>query len=268
MIILLSPAKLLDFSEPPEELEKTSPALLADTKRLAKTTKDLTRGDLSRLMGLSEKLAGLNFERFQAFKPSGARVETKQAGLAFAGDVYRGLEAATLSPEDLAFAQDHVRILSGFYGLLRPLDGIQPYRLEMGTKLANERGEDLYSFWGARIAKAINADLNAQSGTGAPVIVNLASNEYFKAVDKAALKTPVISPVFKEEKDGKLKSLMFYAKRARGLMARYAIQERITDPDALRGFNVEGYRYRPDLSSDADWVFTRPQPKTKATKAA
>jgi len=261
MLILLSPAKALNFDPAPADLEASAPELSKDTRELLKTAKTLSRADLARLMRISDKLADLNFDRFQAFKPTGRGAETKQALLAFAGDVYQGLEAASLGRADLAYAQDRLRILSGLYGVLRPLDAIQPYRLEMGTKLATGRGEDLYAFWGDRIAKALN---KAAKAAGAEAILNLASNEYFKAVDQSALDLPVISPVFKEEKDGALKSLMYYAKRARGMMARYAIQSRARTPADLKTFTLGGYAYRQALSEGGEWVFTRPQPPAKA----
>ncbi|NHK28966.1 peroxide stress protein YaaA [Parvularcula flava] len=266
MIILLSPAKNLDFSPSPDNLEATKPTLSKDTNELASVTRDLTRADLSRLMGISDKLADLNFERFQAFKARGKPAESKQAVLAFNGDVYQGLEAETLNKKDLDYAQNHLRILSGLYGILRPLDVIQPYRLEMGTKLANPRGENLYDFWGEKIAKEINKALKGQQNQ---FVLNLASNEYFKAVDTAALKAPVITPQFKEEKDGQSRMLMFYAKRARGMMAKWAIENRVDTVEGLKDFNVDGYTFRKSGSDDNTWLFARPQPEPKgASKAA
>jgi len=266
MIILLSPAKNLDFSPAPDSLEATKPALSKDTNELAKVTRDLTRADLSRLMGISDKLADLNYERFQAFKTRGKPAEAKQAALAFNGDVYQGLEAETLTKKDLDYAQNHLRILSGLYGILRPLDVIQPYRLEMGTKLANPRGESLYDFWGERIAKEINKALKGQQNQ---FVLNLASNEYFKAVDTSALKAPVITPQFKEEKDGQSRMLMFYAKRARGMMAKWAIENRVDTVEGLKDFDVDGYSFRNSASDDQTWLFARPQPEPKgASKAA
>jgi hypothetical protein len=259
MLILLSPAKNLDWSAPPESVARTQPALMKDAAALAKIAKRLTAGDLARLMDLSDKLADLNRARFQAFGGAASLAHAKQAILAFNGDVYQGLAAKTLTPDDLAFAQAHVRILSGLYGLLRPLDAIEPYRLEMGVKLANPRGEDLYDYWGAKIAKALNAD-------GDGVIVNLASDEYFSAVDRKTLEARVITPKFLDVKDGKARSVFMFVKRARGMMARFAIERRITAPDGLKAFNAGGYRLDAAASGADDWVFTRPQPK--AAKAA
>ena len=261
MLILLSPAKNLNFDPAPSAPTATKPRLKADVAELATTAKSLTKAKIKGLMNISDNLAELNYERFQSFVTSGRIPNEKQAALAFNGDVYLGLDAASFDADDFLFAQDHLRILSGLYGLLRPLDGIQPYRLEMGSKLNNSRGEDLYDFWGDKIAKAINKDAK---GLNNPVLVNLASNEYFGAVDKSTLKFPVITPVFKEEKDGKLRQLQFFAKRARGLMARWAIQNRIEDVEALKDFSVDGYKIQPEESSDDLWLFTRPQPPKKS----
>ncbi|MEM8986895.1 MAG: peroxide stress protein YaaA [Pseudomonadota bacterium] len=261
MIVLLSPAKNLNFDPMPSAPAATKPALSKDANALAGTAKGLGRGDLKRLMGISDNLADLNYERFQAFKTGGRISGAKQAGLAFNGDVYTGLDAASLSADDLAFAQDHLRILSGLYGLLRPLDAIQPYRLEMGTRLKTERGATLYDFWGDKIAKHINKSLKDAK---TPAVVNLASNEYFKSVDKSALKHPVVTPAFKEEKDGKLRSLMLYAKQARGMMARWIIQNRVTRSEDLKTFSVAGYKLDKALSNETELVFTRPQPAKKA----
>lgn len=260
MITLLSPAKNLDFSPPPEGLDSTKPALSRDTNELAGVTRELTKADLSRLMSISDKLAGLNHERFQMFKSRGKPREAKQAALAFNGDVYLGLDADTLSADDLGFAQDRLRILSGFYGVLRPLDIIQPYRLEMGTRLPTARGETLYDFWGDKIAKELNKLLKHHDSQA---VINLASNEYFRAVDCKALKSPAITIHFKEEKDGKLRALMFYAKRARGMMARWIIQNRVEEPEGLKKFDIGGYKFQPKLSDSANWLFCRPQPPTK-----
>lgn len=260
MLILLSPAKNLNFDAAPDALPATKPAMGKDTAELAEVAKGLTRGKLKTLMGISEKLADLNYDRFQAFKTSGRIPGTKQAALAFNGDVYLGLDAATLSEDDLEFAQSSLRILSGLYGILRPLDAIQPYRLEMGSRLKNPRGATLYDFWGDRIAREVN---KALAGHGDKSIINLASKEYFSAVPEASLKAPIITPIFKEEKDGKLRQLQFFAKRARGLMARWAIQNRVEAPEALKDFDTEGYAFSPDGSTDTTWLFTRPQPAPK-----
>ena len=261
MLILLSPAKNLNF-EPQENAAKaTKPALAKETAALSETTRRLTRAQLKSLMGISDKLAELNFERFQAFKTEGQIAGAKPAVLAFNGDVYLGLDAATLDADDLEFAQGSVRILSGLYGLLRPLDAIQPYRLEMGSRLKNPRGDNLYEFWGDRIAKEVNRALKSHAY---PTVVNLASKEYFSAVAPQALSHPVVTPVFKEEKDGRLRQLQFFAKRARGLMARWAIRNRIEKAEDLKQFDLDGYRFRSDGSGAQDWLFTRPQPPLKS----
>lgn len=256
MLFALSPAKTLDFTPAPESLPATRPELSRRTEELARTTRTLAPAELKRLMGISDKLAELNAGRFRAFKPR-AHDEGVQAALAFAGDVYEGLDARSLSPDDLAWAQDRVRILSGLYGVLRPLDRIQPYRLEMGTRLATGRGADLYGFWGADIAKSLNA---AARGMTDPTLVNLASQEYFGAVDRKALKLPVVACTFKEEAAGALRIVSFYAKRARGLMARFAVETRAERVADLRRFDRAGYRHRPELSSEGELVFTRPHP--------
>ena len=261
MLILLSPAKNLNFDPAPGAPRATKPLFSKDVSELAETTRKLTKTKIKTLMGISDKLADLNHERFQAFDPDGKANSAKQAALAFNGDVYLGLDANSLSADDLKFAQGHLRILSGLYGLLRPLDAIQPYRLEMGSRLKNPRGATLYDFWGASIAQEIDKTLKRSDD---PTVVNLASNEYFSAVDKSALNAPVVTPVFKEEKDGRMKTLMFYAKRARGMMARWAIENRIENAQDLKKFSVGGYKFREGDSGDDLWVFARPQPPTKS----
>ncbi|CAN5264131.1 peroxide stress protein YaaA [soil metagenome] len=253
MLIVLSPAKRLDFSEPDPALPASERLFVEDTASLAVTARRQTKADLRRLMGISDDLARLNQDRFKAF--DAAALDTGvQAAFAFAGDVYQGLEARTLDKAGLTFAQDHVRILSGFYGLLRPLDRIQPYRLEMGVRLRTRRGQSLYDFWGDRISKRINADL---ADNPHPVLVNLASQEYFGAVDAKALKVPVVTPHFREEKDGESRIISFYAKKARGTMTRFAIDERIDDAQALKAFDRDGYRFDKAASTDTDWIFIR-----------
>ncbi|MGV6801319.1 MAG: peroxide stress protein YaaA [bacterium] len=259
MIILLSPAKNLNFDELSHPIEMSKPALSKDIQELSQTTRQLSRSDLIQLMGISDKLADLNFQRFQAFKPMARRVG-KPAAFAFNGEVYSGLDTATMSQEDLQFAQNHLRILSGLYGLLRPLDRLQPYRLEMGTRLKTARGHSLYDFWGDKIAKEINAALKDDDNKA---VLNLASNEYFKAVDKKTLNANIITPAFKDEKDGKLRSLMFFAKRARGAMARWAINHHIADVEQMKKCTVMGYKYNLALSTDSDWIYTRRQPAPK-----
>lgn len=249
MLITVSPAKKLDMSEV-KDVAPTVPAFAQDAEMLAKVARDLSVKDLQKLMGISENLARLNAERFRDF----GAMETKPAALAFAGDTYQGLEAGSLDADEMAFAQDHLRILSGLYGVLRPLDAIQPYRLEMGSRLKTTQGASLYDYWGKRIAQA----LNDQAQTlGTDVLVNCASQEYFGAVDLSALKPRVITPVFLEEKNGEAKIVSFYAKKARGAMARFIIQRRLTDPDGLRDFDSGGYAYRADQSEGDRWVFQR-----------
>ena len=261
MLILLSPAKNMNFDPAPDAPKTTRPPLAKDAIELSSVTRTLTRSKLKSMMRISDALADLNYERFQALDLSAKAKNTKQAALAFNGDVYLGLDAKTLSPDDLVFAQDHVRILSGLYGLLRPLDGIEPYRLEMGSSLKNPRGANLYEFWGDKIAKEINKALKTHDDK---TIVNLASKEYFGAVDLNALNAPIITPIFQDEKDGKLRTLQFFAKRARGEMARFAAQNRIGDAKDLKKFNGGGYRFQPDLSDETTWRFTRPQPPKKS----
>lgn len=258
MLVLLSPAKQLDFKDERPELFATRPALMERTAELSRTTSTLGASQLASLMGISDDLATLNRERFQAFDP--ASETGKPAALAFAGDVYRGLDAGSLSKEDLVWAQDHLRILSGLYGALRPLDAIQPYRLEMGSRLKTPKGTNLYQFWGEDIRDELDRTLEGQQ----PVVVNLASNEYAKAARLKELDARVIEVDFKEEKDGRLRMLMVYAKKARGLMARWIIENRITDPERLKHFNSEGYRCDPEGSTADKLLFTRPQPAKKA----
>jgi cytoplasmic iron level regulating protein YaaA (DUF328/UPF0246 family) len=263
MLMVLSPAKALNFARPDQTAPLSTPELADHTAELAKVTRKLTARQLKQLMSLSDNLAGLNRERFQAFDPESD--DGLQAAFAFNGDVYAGLQARTLDRKGLAFAQEHVRILSGLYGLLRPLDAIQPYRLEMGTRLKTRRGHSLYDFWGDRIAKALDA---AVAGRKDRTIVNLASGEYFGAVDLGALKSPVLTCRFLEEKDGEARVLSFFAKKARGLMARFAIDNRIDKPADLRAFDWEGYRYVADLSNESEWTFSRPQPPPAAVSRA
>jgi uncharacterized protein len=259
MLMVLSPAKALDFTAPSEQASLTTPQLLSDIAELAKVTRKLTVSDLRGLMSLSDNLATLNRERFQAFDP--ACDDGLQAAFAFNGDVYAGLQARTLDRKSLEWAQDRVRILSGLYGVLRPLDAIQPYRLEMGARLRTRRGASLYDFWGDRISKTLNA---AAVGHKDPTLLNLASGEYFGAVDRKALKLPVLTVRFLEEKEGSAKIVSFFAKKARGLMARYAIDNRIETVADLKGFTEAGYRFQPDLSKDGEWTFSRPQPLAAA----
>ncbi|MDA0219807.1 MAG: peroxide stress protein YaaA [Proteobacteria bacterium] len=257
MLAVVSPAKALDFSPAPEELPATQPALFDQTLMLAKTTRRLSKPKVAALMDLSDKLAELNVARFRAFAGEQDRENAKQAVLAFAGDTYRGLDAASLSQEDLAWAQDHLRLLSGLYGVLRPLDLIQPYRLEMGTRLATRRGETLYDFWGDRVTQALNESLKGHEDA---TLVNLASIEYFGVVRPKKLAGTVITPIFREERDGVEKIISFSAKKARGMMARYILTRRLDRPEGMKDFAEEGYRFRPKASSERDWVFSRKAP--------
>ncbi len=259
MLILLSPAKKLIVPEPNQEITRSKPALIGEAAQLSEITRKLSQREIRQMMKLSDNLAELTHARFQALDLSDFDLGSPSL-LTFAGDVYRGLDAASLSTEDLAFAQKHLRILSGLYGVLRPLDTMQPYRLEMGRKLSTDRGEDLYDFWGAKIAQQLNHDLPAKN----PVVVNLASQEYFKSVDQSTLQAEVISPVFKEEKDGQQRILSMFAKVARGLMARWIIQNRITSAKELTQFNMAGYCYQSQGSTDDKPLFVRPQPAKKA----
>ena len=258
MLIVLSPAKALDFTAAPPAAPLTAPQLADQTAELAKTTARLRTIDLKQMMSLSDALAKLNRERFQAFQPDSE--DGLQAAFAFNGDVYRGLKARDLDRKALAWAQDHLRILSGLYGVLRPMDAIQPYRLEMGVKIKTKRGQSLYDFWGPRISQNLDAALAGQADR---TVVNCASQEYFGAVDRAALKAPVISCRFLEEKDGEARIMSFFAKKARGMMARYAIDNRIERSAELRAFDSEGYRFVAGLSTDDEFTFARPQPPPK-----
>lgn len=256
MLSVISPAKTLDFETPATTALHTQPDYLERSQELIEILRDYSPQRLSELMGISDKLAGLNAARFADWAPPFTPENAKPAAQAFQGDVYVGLEAAGFDEDDNAFAQEHLRILSGLYGLLRPLDLIQPYRLEMGTKLENRAGKDLYAFW----KPLLTAELDqAVAASGSPVLVNLASNEYFKAIDGRKLKARVITPVFKDEKNGKLKIISFYAKKARGLMAAWMIRQRLEEPEQLKAFDVAGYRFDAGLSEGDTLVFTRPE---------
>lgn len=255
VIVLLSPAKRLDF-EPSPAFPLTTPELLKETRTLHQTTSQLKPADLKRLMKLSDTLARLNHQRFQEFDPGKQRPPgSKQAALAFDGDTYVGLRAREFSPDEMQFAQEHVAILSGLYGLLRPLDAILPYRLEMGTRLSTPRGSSLYDFWGDRIAKKINQRLKQSGGR---VVLNCASQEYFGVIPEGALSVPVVTPVFKELRGGQAKIVSFSAKRARGMMARYVIQNRITEAEAVKKFKEDGYKFVSKESTATHWLFQRP----------
>lgn len=256
---VLSPAKKLDFEpKAPLGLKFSTPELLKETLLLSETTRKLAPEQIKKLMKLSDELAALNFERFQNFDAKATRPKNGQpAVLAFAGDTYVGLRAFDFEKNEMEFAQEHLGILSGLYGLLRPLDVIQPYRLEMGTRLLNSRGNSLYEFWGDRVSRRINARLKAlQSET----LINLASHEYFSVVKEQHLNGNVITPVFKEQRKGSLKIISFSAKRARGSMARYLIQNRLKDPKALQKFREDGYRFDKSGSTESEWLFVRDAP--------
>ncbi|NQU56344.1 MAG: peroxide stress protein YaaA [Rhodospirillales bacterium] len=254
MLALVSPAKKLDFAELAAPMTHSQPDFLERSQVLVDWAKKLSRAELSRLMKLSEKLTELNFQRFKAFAPPFTTANAKQAVLAFSGDTYIGFDAASVSEDDLVYAQDHLRILSGLYGLLRPLDLVQPYRLEMGSRLKNPQGSDLYDFWGDDLADAIDEIV---CGHKEPVVINLASNEYFKAAKPKHMKTRVITPVFKEVKNGEAKVLGLFAKRARGMMARYMVTNRVEKSEKLKKFNDGGYAYQDHLSDKDNWIYMR-----------
>jgi cytoplasmic iron level regulating protein YaaA (DUF328/UPF0246 family) len=259
MLTLISPAKTLDLSPAPNKPRATQPRFKSDFNILAERCKKLDEAALAKLMKINAPLAELTHQRFQQMSSSFTRKNSKACLRAFQGDLYRGLDAASLETTDLLWAQDHLRIISGLYGLLRPLDLMQPYRLEMGTRLDNERGKNLYEFWGTRLADALNSE-SRKKGTEA--ILNLASNEYIKAVPASQLDLPIVSAQFQEIRDGELRTIGYSAKRARGLMTRFVIQNRIEKPEDLQGFAEEGYEFRADLSSDREIRFVRQQPAT------
>lgn len=254
MLTVLSPAKTLDYESPSITDQTSTPQFMDQSALLVDDARTLAPDDIRSLMGVSEAIASLNHERFMNWAPESTTANAKQAILAFKGDVYTGLEAETMSADDLEFAQAHLRILSGLYGLLRPLDLMQPYRLEMGLKFSNQRGKNLYEFWGERITDAINADL---SSAGTETLVNLASNEYFKAVKTKSLNADIITPQFKDLKNGQYKMISFFAKKARGVMARYIIDNQLTDPDQLKSFTGSGYYFSAEQSSGNNLVFLR-----------
>ena len=254
MLLVISPAKSLDYDTPATTAEYTTPDFMAQSALLVKELKKMSPADLGSLMSISDKLAQLNTARYQAWSTQCTPENAKQAVLAFTGDVYVGLAANTLNKTQLTFAQKHLRILSGLYGILRPLDLMQAYRLEMGTKLANSRGKDLYSFWGDIITEKLNEELASQNSQ---TLINLASNEYFKSVRPKKLNAEIITPVFKDWKNGQYKIISFYAKKARGLMCRYVIDNKIKQADKLKGFDYDGYAFNSDMSSGNQWVFTR-----------
>lgn len=252
MLTVISPAKTLDFDSPATTKKSSSPVFPRQTKDLVGIMKKKSARDLSKLMGISPKLAELNAGRYQNFKTR--TNDAKQAVLAFKGDVYIGLEAEQYGERDFTFAQKNLRILSGLYGVLKPLDLIQPYRLEMGTKLKNGRGKTLYDFWGDSIGQSLADELTSHRNK---TLINLASNEYFNAVDTSVLPGRIITPVFKDFSNGTYKVLSFFAKKARGSMASFIVHNRINKPDDIKAFNVDGYVFNEGFSSDSQWVFTR-----------
>ena len=257
MLVVVSPAKRLDWT--PVDQNTTHPDFQEDAAKLVKTARNLTLGELQKLMSLSPDLAKLNRDRFKAFSADPESETTRPAVFAFAGDTYMGLEARSLDDDEMVWAQDHLRILSGLYGVLRPLDAIQPYRLEMGSRLKTRRGKNLYEFWRSDLSKALNVQA---AHLGTDTLVNCASQEYFGAVAPDALKLRVITPVFMEMKAGTPKIVSFFAKKARGSMARFMIQRRLTNPEGLKDFDLGGYAFQPDMSSGDRWVFLRDYPES------
>ena len=256
MLVVISPAKRLDWAA--QEAATTTPAFAANARELAAVAKKLKPGDLKKLMSISDDLAKLNHERFQNFE---TETDLRPAIYAFAGDTYTGLEAQSLSDDGLRYAQDHLRILSGLYGVLRPLDAIAPYRLEMGSRMKNAKGANLYAYWGDRLAQALNEQAQA---TGSAYLVNCASVEYFGAVDESSLALKVITPVFMEDKPAGPKIVSFFAKKARGAMARFIVENRITDPEGLKDFDLGGYKFAPELSTVGKPTFLRDEAAAKA----
>jgi len=254
MLTVISPAKTLDYESPLPSRRSTQPALLEQSIQLIEKVRQQSPEQLQRLMGISSTLAQLNYQRFHDWGVPFSLANARQAIFAFRGDVYTGLDADSLTAQELGFAQQHLRILSGLYGVLRPLDLMQPYRLEMGTRLDTGRGKNLYTFWGQQIAQTLNQQLRK---TDSRVLVNLASEEYFKAVHRGTLAAEIITPVFKDRRGSTYKVISFYAKKARGQMARYITSEALTDPESLKHFAVDGYRYDRSSSSPSEWVFLR-----------
>ncbi|WP_428034058.1 peroxide stress protein YaaA [Amphritea sp.] len=254
MLLVISPAKNLDYDTPAITDRYTQPQHLDHSEQLIQQLRDYSVQDIAELMKLSDKLSALNVARYESWSQPFTPENAKQAVLAFNGDVYSGLNAEDFTAAELEFTQQHLRILSGLYGVLKPLDLMQPYRLEMGTKLPNTRGKDLYAFWGSLVTDDLNATL---AETDEPVLVNLASNEYFKSVKPKELQARIVTPVFKDWKNGQYKIISFFAKKARGLMCRYAIKHQITDAEQLKNFDLAGYQYDESQSKGDTWVFTR-----------
>lgn len=258
MLMVISPAKTLDYTSPLATQDFTQPRFLEQSSQLIEVLRELSPNELAELMKLSDKLAGLNIARFTEWQPDFTLENARQAILAFKGDVYTGLDAETFSADDFNYAQQHLRILSGLYGVLRPLDLMQPYRLEMGTKLENAAGTNLYEFWGTGITESLNQCLAEKK---AKVLLNLASNEYFKAVKPKLLNATLVNVDFKDLKNGQYKIISFYAKKARGMMARYVIQHKVDSVDALKNFSEQGYYYSAEQSKPNHLVFLRDQPE-------
>jgi cytoplasmic iron level regulating protein YaaA (DUF328/UPF0246 family) len=263
MLLVISPAKNLDFETPAPTKQMSKADLLSESAVLINELRELAPQDVSQLMKISDKLGVLNYDRFQSWKQPFKAPKAKQAVLAFNGDVYAGLGASEFTETEFLFMQQHLRILSGLYGLLRPMDLMLPYRLEMGTRFSNSRGKNLYEFWGDKITTILNVQLNA---LGSQELINLASNEYFKSVQPKLLKAKVITPVFKDKKGDQYKVISFYAKKARGLMCQYVIKNRITKAEKLKGFDLGGYEYSEAMSVDDEWVFIRDEVKPVKTK--
>ena len=254
MLMVISPAKTLDYETAPVPKTATQPDFLDDSAQLIEELRPLAPHDISKLMSISDQLGILNYDRFHEWSLPFSADNAKQAVLAFKGDVYTGLEAETFKRPEFSFAQKHLRILSGLYGVLRPLDLMQAYRLEMGTKFANSRGKDLYAFWGDKVTDALNQQL---ASLKTDILLNLASNEYFKVVNKKRLKAEIMTPVFKDLKNGQYKIISFYAKKARGMMASWIIRNQVTDLNAIVDFTEGGYQYNKAMSDGNNWVFTR-----------
>lgn len=256
MLTVISPAKTLDFETPALTDEFTQPAYLRQSRQLIKQLRKFSADDLSTLMGVSSNIANLNADRFRQWKTPFKPENARQALFAFKGDVYIGLDAYSMNENNIKFAQEHLRMLSGLYGLLRPLDLMQPYRLEMGTRLNTDLGDNLYQFWDNRITDAVNRELKSMDS---PILINLASNEYFKSIKTKAIKGDIVTPVFKEYHKGKYQIISFFAKKARGIMSRYIIDHELTDVESIKDFNIEGYAFDEALSRGNDWVFSRRQ---------
>lgn len=257
MLAIISPAKTLDFDSPAPTRKHTEPMFLKESGKLIEELRQLAPPDIADLMGISSKLADLNADRYATWRTPFTRKNARQAILAFKGDVYMGLDAGSYTERDFTWAQKHVRILSGLHGLLKPLDLIQPYRLEMGTRLRTNRGSNLYEFWAGKVTAALNEAIDAQQQ---PLLINLASAEYFNVLDTGSIDARIVTPKFKDLNNGRYKFLSFYAKKARGLMTSYIVKNRVSTLKALQAFDWQGYRFCKEQSSAGDWVFLRDKP--------